>query len=176
MGSIQPANHQLRQAAASNGRSTLKLSIRAAHGPFGTIGHLALVTGLSGDAAEVRIAAADAWTRIALSGRLDPALAAEAISLGVSEGALKLSRIADGLRHATAQPAAAAGVAQACVSATAALLALRPAGLHLLLEVAAQASATSGVPVLPGSITGLAATKGGSKLAEAARRLALAKP
>jgi len=50
------------------------------------------------------------------------------------------------------------------------------AGLHLLLEVAAQASAISGVPELPGSITGLAATKSGSKLAEAARRLALVKP
>jgi len=83
------------------------------------MGHLALVTGLSGDAAEARIAAADAWTRIALSGRLDPALAAEAISLGVSGGALKLSRIADGLRHAAAEPVAAAGVAQACVSAAA---------------------------------------------------------
>jgi hypothetical protein len=59
--------------------------------------------------------------------------------------------------------------AQACVSATAALMAARPAGLHLLLEVAAQASATSGVPGLPESITGLAATKRGSKLAEAAR-------
>jgi hypothetical protein len=144
-------------------------------GPLGKIGHLALVTGLSGAAAEVRIAAAEAWTRIALSGRLDPALTAEAISLGVSAGALKLSRIAEGLGHAVAEPAAAAGVAQACVSATAALLAARPTGLHLLLEVAAQASAASSVPELPGSITSLAATKGGSKLAEAARRLALVK-
>jgi Family of unknown function (DUF6493) len=140
-------------------------------GPFGKIGHLALVTGLSGEGAEVRIAAADAWTRMALSGRLDPALAAEAVSLGVSEGALKLSRIADGLRHVAAEPAAAAGVAHACVSATAALLVRRPAGLHLLLEVAVQASAISGVPELPGSVTDLAA-RGGSKLAEAARRLA----
>jgi hypothetical protein len=62
------------------------------------------------------------------------------------------------------------------VSAAAALLAARPAGLHPLLEVTAQASATSGVPELPGGITGLAATKSGSRLAEAARRLALMKP
>jgi len=48
--------------------------------------------------------------------------------------------------------------------------------LHLLLEVAAQASALSGVPQLPESVTGLAAAKGGSKLAEAARRLILMKP
>jgi hypothetical protein len=40
---------------------------------------------------------------------------------------------------------------------------------------AAQASAASSVPELLGSITSLAATKGGSKLAQAARRLALVK-
>ena len=62
------------------------------------------------------------------------------------------------------------------MSAAAAPLAARPAGLHLLLEVTAQASATSGVPELPGGITGLAGTKSGSRLAEAARRLALMKP
>ncbi len=145
-------------------------------GPFGKMGHLALVTGLSGAAAEVRIAAAEAWTRITLSGRLDPALAAEAISLGVSGGAFKLSRIADGLGHAVTEATAAASVAQACVSATAGLLATGPAGLHLLLEVAARASVTSGVPELPASITGLAATKSGSKLAEAARRLSACSP
>ena len=152
------------------------LGLNGTPGPFGKIGHLALVTGLSGNAAEVRIAAAEAWMRIALSGRLNPALAAEAISLGVSGRALKLSRIADGLGLAAAEPAATAGVAQACVSATAALLAARPAGLHLLLEVAARAGAASGIPELPGNVIDLAATKSGSKLAEAARRLALMKP
>lgn len=142
---------------------------------FGKMGHLALVAGLSGHAAEVRVAAAEAWTRIALGGRLDPALAAEAISLGVGSGVLTLSRIADGLGYAAAEPAAAAGVARACVSAAAALLTARPAGLHLLLEVAARASAAAGVPELPGSITDLAASTNGSKLAEAARRLTRAR-
>jgi hypothetical protein len=61
------------------------------------------------------------------------------------------------------------------VSAAAALLTARPAGLHLLLEVAARASAATGVPELPGSITDLAASTNGSKLAEAARRLARAR-
>jgi len=134
-----------------------------------------LVAGLSGHAAEVRLAAAEAWTRFALSERLDPALAAEAISLGVGAGVLTLSRIADGLGYAAAEPAAAAGVARVCVSAAAALLTARPAGLHQLLEVAARASAAAGVPELPGSITDLAASTNGSGLAEAARRLARAR-
>jgi Protein of unknown function (DUF998) len=162
-----------RNAAATALRG---LGLSGAPGPFGKIGHLALVTGLSGHDGEVRVAAADAWTRVALSGRLDPPLAAEAIWLGVSEDALKLSRIAEGLGHAAAEPAAAPGVAQAGVLATAALLAARPAGLHLLLEVATRASAASSAPELPESITRLAVTKNGSKLAQAARRLARMKP
>jgi hypothetical protein len=140
-------------------------------GAFGKICHLALVTGLSGASADVRIAAADAWTQIAGEGRLDPALAAGAIELGVTGGALKLSRIADGLGRAALDQVAAAGVAQACLTATAALLPAKPAGLHLLLELAAQASMVSGMPELPVPVTALARSKGTSKLAEAARRL-----
>jgi hypothetical protein len=40
----------------------------------------------------------------------------------------KLSRIADGLGHAAPDPVAAAGIAQACLTATAALLPAKPAG------------------------------------------------
>jgi hypothetical protein len=141
-------------------------------GAFGKICHLALVTGLSGASADVRIAAADAWTQVAVEGRLDPALAAEVIELGVTAGALKLSRIADGLGHAAPHPVASAGVAQACLTATAAFLPAKPAGLHLLLELAATASTVSGMPELPAPIAALARSKGTSKLAEAARRLA----
>ena len=140
-------------------------------GAFGKICHLALVTGLSGASADVRIAAADAWKQIAREGRLDPALAAEAIDLGVTGGALKLSRIADGLGHASPDPVAAAGVAQACLTATAALLPAKPPGLHLLLELAARASTIAGTPDLPAPVAALARSKGISKLAEAARRL-----
>jgi Family of unknown function (DUF6493) len=165
-----------RNAAATALRGLGRGDAPGTAGRFGPLGHLALVTGLSCHAAEVRIAAAEAWARIALRGRLDPALAAEAISLGVGGSVLKLSRIADGLERAVAEPAAAAALARACVSATAALLPARLAGLHLLLEVAAQASAVAGVPQLPESVNSLAAAKGGSKLAEAARRLALMKP
>ena len=140
-------------------------------GAFGKTCHLALVTGLSGASADVRIAAADAWAQVALEGRLDPALAAEAIELGVTGGALKLSRIADGLRQGALDPVPGAGVAQACLTATAALLPAKPAGLHLLLELAAHASTTSGPPELPAGVAALARGKGTSKLAEAARRL-----
>ena len=140
-------------------------------GAFGKICHLALVTGLAGASADVRIAAADAWKQIAREGRLDPALAAEAIELGVTAGALKLSRIADGLGHAAPHPGAAAGVAQACLTATAALLPAKPPGLHLLLELAARASTITGIPELPAPVAALARSKGTSKLAEAARRL-----
>jgi len=138
---------------------------------FGKICHLALVTGLSAASAEVRIAAADAWTQIAGEGRLDPALAAGALEFGVTRGALKLSRVADGLGHAAPDPVASAGIAQACLTATVALLPAKPAGLHLLLELAAQESTVSGLPELPAPVAALARSKGTSKLAEAARRL-----
>jgi hypothetical protein len=138
-------------------------------GAFGKICHLALVTGLSGAAAEVRIAAADAWSQLAGEGRLDPIIAAQAIELGVTRGAIKLSRIADGLGHAAPDPVASAYAVQACLTATAALLPAKPAGLHLLLELAAQA--TFRRPELPAQVAALARSKETSKLAEAARRL-----
>jgi hypothetical protein len=140
-------------------------------GAFGKICHLALVTGLSGALADVRIAAADAWTVIAGQGRLDPALAAGAIELGVTRGALKLSRIADALGYVAPDPVASAAVAQACLTAAAALLPAKPAGLHLLLELAAHAGTVSGIPELPAPVAALARSKGTSKLPEAARRL-----
>jgi hypothetical protein len=141
-------------------------------GEFGKIGHLALVTGLSGASAEVRIAAADAWTRLAAQRRLNPSLAAESIELGVTGGVLKLTRIADGLGHAVPDPAAAPAVARACLLAAAALLPAKPAGLHLLLELAAQAGAASGMPEVPAPVAGLACGRENTKLAAAARRLA----
>ena len=159
--------------AGRNAGTTALRGLGVAPGAFGPIGHLALVTGLSGAAADVRIAAADAWMRVALSGRLDPARAAGAIDRGVRSGALKLSRIAEGLRHAAADPAAAPSVTPTCVLATAALADVKPAGLHLLLELAAELTAVSGSTMdLPAPITQLAAGKGTSKLAAAARRLA----
>lgn len=157
-----------------NAGTTALRGLAGLGGPFGKIGHLALVTGLAADSADVRIAAGEAWTQIAVAGRLDPALAAEAITFGVTDGALKLSRIADGLGYPTAADPAASCVARTCVLATAAMLApgTRPAGLHLLLELAGLASAACGAtPELPARVAGLAAGRANSKLAEAARRL-----
>jgi hypothetical protein len=154
-----------------NAAGTAARGLASLAGEFGRICHLALVTGLSAASAEVRIAAADAWTQIAGEGRLDPALAAGALEFGVTRGALKLSRIADGLGHAAPDPVASAGITQACLTATVALLPAKPAGLHLLLELAAQASTVSGLPELPAPVAALARSKGTSSLAEAARRL-----
>ena len=159
------------------GRNAAVIALRgltSLTGTFGQISHLALVTGLGGASAEVRIAAADGWVRIAAQGRLDPVLAAAAIGFGVTGGALKVSRIADGLGHAALDPGAAPGVVSACALATVALLDAAPTGLHLLLELAATASAClpGERPAVPGAIASLAAGKGTSKLAVAARRLA----
>lgn len=157
-----------------NAGTTALRGLAGLGGPFGKIGHLALVTGLAADSADVRIAAGEAWTKIAVAGWLDPALAAEAITFGVTDGALKLSRIADGLGYPTAADPAASCVARTCVLATAAMLVpgTRPAGLHLLLELAGLASAACGAtPELPARVAGLAAGRTNSKLAEAARRL-----
>ena len=159
-------------------------SLAPAGRPFGRIGHLALVTGLASAEPHTRIAAAGVWTRVSQEGRLDPALAASAITLGVTESVFKPNRLADALRYATLDPAAAATIASAAVTAVASLLPARPPGLHLLLEEAARAAATSGVAApsangagpsryasLPPEIADLARSRDRTKLAGAARRL-----
>ena len=166
---LSPLSDGLEQGR--NAAVTALRGLASLTGEFGQISHLALVTGLSGASAEVRIAAADAWTRLAAQGRLNPSLAAESIELGVTGGVLKLSRIADGLGYAATDQAAAQGVAHACLLATAALLPAKPAGLHLLLELAAQAGAASVMPEVPAQLAELARARGNTKLAEAARRL-----
>jgi hypothetical protein len=156
------------------GRTPAITALRALagmRGPTGKVGHLALVAGLACAQADTRIAAADAWRRIAADGRLDPALAAEAIAFGVTGSAVKLSRVTDGLRHVVPDPVAAPGVASACLLAAAALWPAKPAGLHLLLELAAQASAGRELPGIPEPVRRLAAGKATTKLAEVARRL-----
>ncbi len=142
---------------------------------FGRMGHLALVTALASGSADTRLAAAEGWTRAALDGRLDPDLAAAAITDGVSAVVLKLNRIAESLGQAALDPAATAGVADVCLAAAAALLPVRPPGLHLLLELAARcrtAIPAAVLPALPAPIAKLAASRDRTKLGEAARRLA----
>jgi hypothetical protein len=136
--------------------------------------HLALVTGMASANADMRIAAASAWARLALDGRLDLGLAAEAIADGVTGNVFKLNRIAESMGHAALDPAATAGIAAACLAATASLLSARPPGLHLLLELAARcitATAGSALRGLPAPIADLATSRYRTKLGEAARRL-----
>lgn len=142
---------------------------------FGQMCHLALMTGMASASADTRITAASAWTQMALDGRLDPGLAARAIADGVSGNVFKLNRIAESMGHAALDPAAATGIATACLTASASLLPARPPGLHLLLELAARcrtATAGSALPGLPAPIVGLATTNDRTRLGEAARRLA----
>jgi hypothetical protein len=148
---------------------------------FGRMCHLALVTGMASASADTRIAAASAWARVAVDGRLDPDLAAEAIAGGVRANVFKLNRIAESLGHAALEPAATAGIAATCLAASASLLSVRPPGLHLLLELAARCSAATagsalpglpGWPGLPVPIADLAASRDPTKVGEAARRLA----
>lgn len=139
--------------------------------PLGPIGHLALLTGLGSAEASVRVAAADVWTQAALAGRLDPDLAADALAKGVAGEAIKLTRLADGLRHASRHPASALMIARAVFAAAGHLVSAKPPNLHLLLELAAEIGAAIALPEPPESIVAVAAGKGSTKLAVAARRL-----
>jgi hypothetical protein len=138
---------------------------------LGTIGHLALVTGLASAEPSARIAAAQAWAQASLDGRLDPTLAASALGTGISGGAYKLNRIANALQHASPDPLAGYRVIETIFAAASALIAAKPANLHLLFELAARIGATTGTPEPPAAITGLADQKATSRLVTEARRL-----
>jgi hypothetical protein len=139
--------------------------------PLGPIGHLALLTGLSSVEADVRIAAADIWSQAALADRLDPDLAADALVEGVVSEAFKLTRLADGLRHASRQPASAPMIVRTVFAAADRLVSAKSPNLHLLLELTREIGAAIALPELPESIVALAAEKGSTKLAAAARQL-----
>jgi hypothetical protein len=138
---------------------------------LGTIGHLALATGLASASPYVRIAAAEVWTKASLDGRLDPELAAGSIVTGVTGGAFKLNRVADGLRYASNDPVAGRRIVQTVLAAADALIPAKPANLHLLFELAARVSVPAGTEP-PAAITRIAAGKSSSQLAIAARRIA----
>lgn len=82
-----------------------------------------------------------------------------------------MTSLADGLWHASRQAPSALMITRAVfASADQLILAKRP-GLHLLLELAAEIGATMPLPQPPESIVAVAAGKGSTKLAVAARRL-----
>lgn len=139
---------------------------------FGMVSHLALAAGLASAEADTRIAAAGVWSQASLDGRLDPELAAGAIVAGVTGAAFKLSRIADGLQHASPEPIAGYRIIETVFAAAEALIPAKPANLHLLFELTAQLGAATATPELPGAITGLAGQKTSSRLVAATRRLA----
>lgn len=138
---------------------------------LGQAGHLAVLTGLSAADPYVRIAAADAWTKASLDGRLDPELAAAALYAGAVSETFKLNRVAEALRHAAAEPVSAYRIAQAIFIAAETLIPQKPTNLHLLLELAAEIGATVALPPVPASIKALAAGRATTKLAAAARSL-----
>jgi hypothetical protein len=139
--------------------------------PLGPIGHLGLLTALGSAEASVRIAAADVWVQAAMTGRLDADLAADALVNAVTGDAIKLTRLADGFRHASRQPASAVMIARTVFASADRLAAAKPPNLHLLLELASEIGAVIALPELPESVVALAAEKGSTKLAAAVRRL-----
>jgi hypothetical protein len=150
---------------------TAVMGLARSSAPFGPIRHLALLTGLGSAEASVRIAAADVWTQAALAGQLDPDLAADALARGVTGEAVKLSRLADGLRHASREPASALMIARTVFASAGRLVSARSPNLHLLLELTREIGAAITLPEPPESIVALAAGKGSTKLAATARQL-----
>jgi uncharacterized protein DUF6493 len=142
--------------------------------PLGPVGHLALVTGLSGDAGDARIAAAQLWSDACADGRLDPKLAARAIVTGAAGEALKVSRIADSLRHASHTPLSAYRIVETVIAATDGFAPDYPAAMHALLELAAQLATRVGAAELPAAVPELAARRGSTRLVTTARQLAAA--
>lgn len=151
--------------------ATAVMGLTRSSAPFGPIRHLALLTGLGSAEASVRIAAADVWTQAALAGQLDPNPAADALVEGVTGEAIKLTRLADGFRHASREPTAALMITQAVFASANRLVSAKSPNLHLLLELTREIGTAIALPELPESIVALAAGKGSTKLTAAARHL-----
>jgi len=145
--------------------------------PLGPVGHLALIIGLASGEADTRVAAASLWSQASADGRLDPDLAASALSTVGRSEAVKLNRIADALRHAAHAPLPAWRIVQT-VCAAAEMLSGHtstpaPTGAHQLIELAANLGAEVGVPAIPASFADLAARPGKSRLTANAKRFTL---
>jgi hypothetical protein len=139
--------------------------------PLGPVGHLALITGFSSDAGDTRIAAAQLWSQACSDGRLDPRLAAAAIVSGVKGSALKVSRIAESLQHASHSALGAYRAVETVCLAAEGLSPQFPAGMHALFELAASLGRRVGVPELPAAVLEVAARPGSTRLVTTARQL-----
>jgi hypothetical protein len=164
-GSLVPGPGRARAGAAA------VTGLTRSSAPLGPIGHLALLTGLGAGDSSVRIAAAAVWVQAALASRLDPDLAADALIMGVTGEAVKLTRVADGLRHAAHQPVSALMIARTVFASADRLVSAKPPNLGPLLELAGEIGAAIALPEPPEGIVALAAEKGSTRLAVAARRL-----
>lgn len=143
--------------------------------PLGPVAHLALICGLASGEADTRVAAASLWSQACADGRLDPDLAAAALHAVARSDAVKLSRIADALRHAAHAALPGWRIVQTVCAAAEVLSgdssAPAPPGAHQLVELAARLGAEVGVPAVPAPFADLAGRHGGSRLAVNARRL-----
>lgn len=164
---LRPLRDGLRSGISPATTAIISL-IDPAH-PLGPVGHLALVTGLASAEADTRIAAAQLWAGAAADGRLQPSLAAAALVTGVTGQALKLNRIADSLKLASHSPLPARRIVETICAALPGLATAPPAGMHQLLELAAQLAATTGTPGLPRELNQLAGRR--SRLGTTARQL-----
>jgi Family of unknown function (DUF6493) len=138
---------------------------------LGPVGHLGLIVGLASAAADTRIAAAQLWSDAAADGRLDPALAAAALSAGVRGGVLKLSRVADGLQHASHAALPARRIVETVCATIDHVAPGTPPGLHQLVELAAGLTTRVGAPELPGSVLELAGRRGSTRIVTTAGQL-----
>jgi hypothetical protein len=139
---------------------------------LGPVGHLGLVVGLASAEADTRIAAAQLWSEASLDGRLDPALAATAITTGVRGGVIKLNRVADALQHASHGALPARRIVETVCAAVDGFAPYAPTNLHLLIELAAQLVPRVGAPELPPMVADLAARRGDTRVATTAAQLA----
>ena len=98
-------------------------------------------------------------------------LAADALVNGVTSEAVKLTRLADSLRHASREPASALMIASSVFASADRLVPARSPNLHLLFELTREIGAAIALPEPPESIVALAAGKGSTKLEAAARQL-----
>ena len=128
--------------------------------PLGPVGHLALVAALASAEADTRVAAAQLWAEASADGRLEPALAAAAIVAGVAGQAVKLNRITGSLKAASHSPLAARRTVETVCASIPGLAPSPPAGLHELIELAAQLAATVGAPTLPSELAALSGRRG----------------
>lgn len=143
-------------------------------GSFGPIAHLALVVALQAGAAETRAVAAETWLATAGDGRLQPGRLAAALVLLARGNVLKLGRLLETVRPSTYEPATGYRTLQVLAAALPELLPIQPPELLEAIELLAELAGRYGTELIPDELRRLAASRSGSELAAAARRVVTA--